>query len=116
MRPIPAVQVKGAPAPEGLPPAPPTMKADQWTAQWVFQEQQKAQSAGTGSGGFADAPAPGSGPDAGVLQKTSLETYDALAICNDGSPGAGSLRYCQPMGSIARHTSQFICSLRCDGC
>lgn len=71
-----------------MPPAPPNLKLPQWASQYVFQQQQRAQSAATGSGGFAHAPAPGSGPDAGEMTKTSLAAYDSLAVCNDGSPGA----------------------------
>lgn len=93
---FPRFEIHGAPAPEGMPPAPPNLETPQWASQWVFQQQQTARSAATGSGGFAHAPAPGSGPDAGTLVKTSLEGYDSMAVCNDGSPGARALKSCGP--------------------
>ena len=86
----------GAPAPADLPPGPPNLSREQWAAQWTWEQQQAeeqaaqqaAQQGARGTVAGAAAPAPGTGPGESSLTMRSLASYDALAVCNDGSPGA----------------------------
>jgi hypothetical protein len=80
----------GAPAPADLPPGPPNLSQEQWAAKWVYAQQQAQQQAAqnAAAGAAAAAPAPGTGPGQDSLTMRSLASYDALAVCNDGSPGA----------------------------
>ena len=80
----------GAPAPADMPPGPPNLSQEQWAAKWVYAQQQAQQQAAQNSaaGAAAAAPAPGTGPGQDSLTMRSLASYDALAVCNDGTPGA----------------------------
>ena len=80
----------GAPAPADMPPGPPNLSQEQWAAKWVYAQQQAQQQAAqnAAAGAAAAAPAPGTGPGQDSLTMRSLASYDALAVCNDGTPGA----------------------------